>query len=424
MKPTALIVTTTNWVPTARLAAALADAGFRVEALCPSRHPIAKTDSSIRTHAYHGLAPGRSLARAVTAAKPNIVIPGDDLAAEHLHDLHSRPELHTSNSPELNALIETSLGSPEAFPIVRSRAAFMQIAQETGIRVPRTGIIRSKEDLRKWVRDAGLPVVLKADGTSGGDGVRMVRTVADAEAAFEKLRSPVLVARAVKHALVDGDWTLVAASVKRQRPSVSAQAFVDGREATSTVTCWKGSVLASLHFEVLRKSSGAGHATVIRQIDNTEISKAVETAVGRLGLSGICGFDFMIESTTGCAFLIEINPRATQVGHLTLGAGHDLPAALYSAVSGQPPRPAQPVTENRTIALFPHEWARDPKSEFLRTAYHDVPWNKPELVHACIHRSRKQSAWYQRDAKHDAELSSAAVEVPSKNSTVTLDCTD
>jgi len=163
---------------------------------------------------------------------------------------------------------------------------------------------------------------------------------------------------------------------------------------------------------------------VVRLIDNAEISRAVETAVRKLGLSGMCGFDFMIESSTGSAYLIEINPRATQVGHITLGAGRDLPGALYAAVSGQSVRPAPAVTENRTIALFPHEWARDPQSEFLRTGYHDVPWDKPELVHACIHRSRKQSAWYQRDAKHDAELSAAAVEVRSKNSTVTVDCAD
>ena len=57
-----------------------------------------------------------------------------------------------------------------------------------------------------------------------------------------------------------------------------------------------------------------------------------------MGLSGLCGFDFMQEANTGKAYLIEINPRATQVGHLTLGGGRDLPAALYGAVTGQPIR--------------------------------------------------------------------------------------
>jgi hypothetical protein len=205
---------------------------------------------------------------------------------------------------------------------------------------------------------------------------------------------------------------------------LSAQTFVAGHEATSTIACWKGTVLASLHFEVLRKCNAAGHATVVRLIDHPEITTAVEKIVRRMGLSGFCGFDFMLEASTGHAYLIEINPRSTQVGHITLGAGHDLPAALYGAVTGQPVRVSAPVTANDTIAIFPHEWARDPKSEYLRTGYHDVPWDTPELVHACIHRSRKQTKWYSRSAaKHEALAPVPVVKVPAKNGTaVRLDC--
>ena len=61
----------------------------------------------------------------------------------------------------------------------------------------------------------------------------------------------------------------------------------------------------------------------------------------------------MLEAHTGNAHLIEINPRATQVGHLALGPGRDLPAALYAALSGICPPAAPKVTENDTIALFP-----------------------------------------------------------------------
>src|ERR1700732_951114 len=38
MKPTVLVVTTDRWVPTARLAMALTNAGCTVEAVCPPRH--------------------------------------------------------------------------------------------------------------------------------------------------------------------------------------------------------------------------------------------------------------------------------------------------------------------------------------------------------------------------------------------------
>src|ERR1700749_391620 len=116
-----------------------------------------------------------------------------------------------------------------------------------------------------------------------------------------------------------------------------------------------------------------------------------ERVWGRMGLSGVCGIDCMCEASTGNAYLIEINPRATQVGHIALGAERDLPAALYGAIMGRPGQAGPAGTENDTIALSPHEGARDPESEFLRSAYHDVPWETPDLVHACIRRSRKQS---------------------------------
>src|SRR5581483_8927584 len=123
-------------------------------------------------------------------------------------------------------------------------------------------------------------------------------------------------------------------------------------------------------------------------LEHEEVSAAVERVVCALKLSGIHGFDFILDSEAAHAHLIEINPRATQCGHLTLGPGRDLPAALYSAVSGQPLRPAPKITENDTIALFPQEWWRDEASPFLRSAFHDVPWQAPDFVQACIQVGR------------------------------------
>jgi biotin carboxylase len=296
----------------------------------------------------------------------------------------------------------------------------MELAREEGVRVPKTEAVKNGEDVQRWVAHVGLPAVLKTDGTSGGDGVRMVRTPREAQDAYQKLHEAPLLARALKRALMDQDRTLVWPSLLRKRPAAIVQSFVKGHEATSTVACWQGAVLASLHFEVLRKGNAAGHATVVRLIENAEISTAVEKVVRRMGISGLCGFDFMLEASTGNAYLIEINPRATQVGHITLGEGRDLPAALYSAVSGRQTRLGPAVTENDTIALFPHEWARDPQSEFLRTGYHDVPWDTPELVHACMRRSRKESMWYARgEANHEAVLTTPAMEVPAENGAAT-----
>jgi len=132
----------------------------------------------------------------------------------------------------------------------------------------------------------------------------------------------------------------------------------------------------------------------------------------------------MLEADTGNAYLIEINPRSTQVGHLTLGHGRDLPAALYAAVSEQAVQPAPKLTEKDTIALFPHEWLRDPGSVFLQSGYHDVPWGEPELVRACIRKRLKQSAWYsQRNWTKDFRRSSpSSMSSLAKDRTVEVRC--
>jgi Carbamoyl-phosphate synthase L chain, ATP binding domain len=402
VKPTVLIVTTTRWFPTARLAVALANAGFTVDAVCPSHHPITKTDSVRRIYNYDGLDALTSVAEGITGAKPDVLVPGDDLATQHLHLLYEQERGKAESGASLCALVERSLGSAENFPALYARTKFMELAREAGIPVPKTSVIPDSSGLKNWIAQNGFPVVLKADFSSGGDGVRVIRDLEAGERALRALQSPPLLARAMKRAFVDRDTTLVWPSLLRRRSLVNAQTFVAGHEATSAVACWKGEVLAALHFEVLNKGVSSGPATVLRRIENAEMSAAAEKMVRRLNLSGLHGFDFMLESQTGNAYLIEINPRSTQVGHLTLGPRRDIPAALYSAVSGQPVRPAVKITDDDTFALFPQEWIRDPASAFLQSAYHDVPWDKPELIRACVRSRKKQDAWYSQQNRLQA----------------------
>jgi len=406
---TVLIATTTQWYPTARLAMAMANAGFVVKAVCPSKHPMFKTKAIDEGYRYHGLLPLMSLSDAIAKAKPELVVPGDDLATQHLHRLHERETLRGNSKSPLCSIIERSLGSPASFPVAYSRTAFMNIAREEGVRVPETSTIENVRKLREWIARFGLPAVLKANGTSGGEGVRIVRTPQEAEQAFRRLQAPPLLARALKRTLVDQDAALLLPSIQRQEFVLSAQRFISGSEATSAVACWEGKVIASLHFEVIHKKHAAGHSTVVRVINNAEMLSATSKLAQRLHLSGLYGFDFMLEAGTRDAYLIEINPRSTQVGHLALGPGRDIPAALYAAVSGETVRTTPPITEKDTIALFPQEWIRDSTSPYLRSAYHDVPWEEPELIRDCIQARAKQRSWRSRN---DVVGTLSAVEAP------------
>jgi hypothetical protein len=388
LKPTVLIVTTSRWFPTARLAVALAHAGCNVAAVCPSGHPISKTTVVTRIFAYRGLAPLRSVAEAIRGTNPDLLVSGDDLATWHLHCLHAQEQRlrsHKFGSP-FSQLIERSVGAPEFFDAIEDRASFMNLANEEGVRIPKTAIIASSEELHQWTAQVGFPTVLKANGTSGGVGVRVVNNAGQALIALRDLQAPPLMARAAKRAIFDRDTTFLLRSLRRTRSAVHAQSFIVGQEATSALACWNGAILASVHFAVLQKGHAAGHATVLRRIEHPEMAATAEKMVRRLRLSGLHGFDFMLDDQHHDAYLIELNPRATQVGHLSFGPGHDLPGALISALSGTAAQPASKITENDTIALFPQEWLRDPSSPYLRSAYHDVPWDQPELLRACLRK--------------------------------------
>ncbi len=394
MKPTALLATTCRWFPTARLAMALAKVGFNVKALCPSGHPIEKTGATKETFTYRGVTPLASFNAAISAAQPDIIVPCDDLATRHLHDIYHRREGKGKTSKRICDLIEESLGHSKSFAVAYARAKSIELAREEGIRAPDTEAIQDIQALHKWIAVHDLPVVLKVDGSSGGVGVRICHTAEEAERAFRLLSRPPSWVRAAKRLVVDRDATLLLPTFHRRRPLVNAQTFIRGNDATSIAACWKGTVLASLHFEVLARVQSNGHASVLRIVENPELSAAVETMVRKLKLSGLCGFDFVREVETRHSFLIELNPRTTQVGHLALGPGRDLATALFSAVTGKSVDARPPVTEKDTIALFPQEWVRDSDSPWLRSAYHDVPWEAPDLVMACANGHRRWKSRY------------------------------
>ena len=387
---------------------ALAKTGFELVAICPKRHPLRMTRFVRKVFLYRYLMPMRSIKKAIQTAKPDLLVPCDDWAASLLHQLYQRETSKAGQVSAVARLIEYSLGSPQNFQLACERATLLKIAQEQGIRVPRIQALSSLNDIQGWARDVGFPAVLKADSTSGGEGVRIVRTSSKAERAFRSLEAPPLLAKALKRVLLDKDMALLWPSLLRKRYVVNIQTFVSGRDATSAVVCGQGKVLASLHFEVLKKQDAKGPSTVLRVVENLEMSEAVQKMARRLNISGFHGFDFILETENGHAHLIEMNPRATQVGHLALGPGHDLAAALFATMTGREIA-ASKVTEKDTIVLFPQELLNDPASEYLQSAYHDVPSEDPEFVSACLKRVQKRRAanWISTWVKNLQKFSSS-----------------
>jgi len=138
-------------------------------------------------------------------------------------------------------------------------------------------------------------------------------------------------------------------------------------------------VLGKVAVEVVESASPFGAATVVHVVDGEEMVAAARSICSHYMLSGLHGFDFIIDERSGATKLIEINPRATQISHLNLGPGRDLAAALFKALSGRLAAWRAPI-QSKDISLFPGEWRRDSQSPYLTSTFHDVPHDDADLA--------------------------------------------
>jgi len=388
-QPAILLAATLWWPLSARLAARLVSYGARVSAICPRGHVLHHLPGLQRLYNYSPWATHASLAAAIDAARPDFVIPCDDRAVWQLHDLHRA-------RPDLRRLIEASLGRASEFGIVATRLRLLETAGELGVRVPQTRRVHGTADLRDWFAAGARPSVIKADGTWGGSGVYMVDNEPQALAAYARARRRRTLGEVVKRLVVNGDplatWTLR----RQSEADVSVQEQIVGRPANAMVAAWRGEALATVVVEVLSSQGRTGAGIVVRVVENREISRAARLLAERLGMSGFFGLDFVISAETGAAYLIEMNPRCTQLGHLPLLSRGDLAGILYAKMAGSSPIAAPTPIDNDVIAFFPQSILADPPSRFASGAHVDVPWQNPSLVNELLLPSFPDRRWIAR----------------------------
>jgi hypothetical protein len=182
---------------------------------------------------------------------------------------------------------------------------------------------------------------------------------------------------ALKRLLINRDPLALWLWRNRKVPKVTIQHFIPGRPANTMFVAREGEVLSSVTVEVISSQGATGAATVVRLIQNAEISEAVHLLARKLKLNGFHGLDFMLEEGSGAAYLLELNPRCTQLGHLRIQGQGDLAGVLTAALRGiNPPAEDDCITED-TIAFLTQASLNSPH---LRGVYHDAPWQEPELL--------------------------------------------
>jgi carbamoylphosphate synthase large subunit len=375
LPPRVMLIAVENWPTGARFVRELRITGFDVAAVASSANLLHRMPG-LKCYNHSALAPLRSIAHAIKKWSPQLLLCIDDRAVMLLHRLYERAAGLGAN--EHRALIERSLGDPTFYTSTLKKTKLISTARQFPLRCPETAVVTNIEELTANLQAIGLPAVLKVDGSSGGRGIRIARTIEQAVAALRDLQNWSPSSNRV-HRLFDRVSTSLQSSC--EMPAVSVQPYIHGRPANRAVACWNGKVLAGISVEAVEVSSETGPCTVVRTIDNDEMEAGTAKLVRALGLSGLCGFDFILDGEAA-AWLIELNPRVTPTCHLVRNS--DLIGALYTQVTGMNPVHQRDAAAGQVIALFPGEWIRERNSRYLLTSYHDVPWDEPQFVRACL----------------------------------------
>jgi hypothetical protein len=389
--PRVLMVATMHWPITSRLCLAMARAGITIAAVTPKHHHVGELGAVAAEFTYTRRDPMRTTLGAISAWRPDLVVPCDEPAVVLLHLLQNELINAPGGRPcESIALMRRSLGEPTSFGIVCHRSELMAFAKSEGIAVPDTAVVSNRHELHGLLDKAQYPKVLKVDGSWGGLGIRIVSDAAEADRSFVELTCQSNWRMAAKKSVKELTIKPLRRHLTSAMPAITLQQYIQGRSANRALFCQEGRVLAGLSVEAVRTLTETGPATVVRIIEHPEITETAAHLVSRLGLSGFIGFDFILEETTNRAILIELNARPTSICHLVPSDDRDLIGALAIELSGFPRRGLTSLIKDPLIALFPQELWRDPQSPYLHSAYHDVPWEEPQFVGAYLTPTRQE----------------------------------
>jgi ATP-grasp domain len=389
--PTVVYLALNDWFSSARLPRYLSGAGFRLIAICTQASPLRQV-----RHFEHRavIAPEelRSTLEEVTRRfQPELIVSADEGAIYAVHALRRQyAEAPATMSAQLGRLLRRSLGDPARQDWLLSKQHINEIADGLGIAVPRQRVVTLPWEADAFAREVGYPIVLKKENTHGGMGVLLCRDAAETVTNVFRLRAGGYHQRGIARYGVGAVAHLPPVRsllATRRGRALIAQEYVQGSPAFRTFVAHEGRMLAGFCAIAERVDPAPfGSSTVVRFVENPDMARAAAALAQAVGLTGFAGVDFILEARTGRAVLLELNARVTPTTHLGSLLGTDLCATLLAELTGDgaiasaPPAKLGPAPQK--AALFPSELMRDAASEYLHSAYHDIPEDEPELIAA------------------------------------------
>ena len=363
-----------SWIGVAPLPAALVRAGFTVGVVGARDGPLAHTRHvSAKWLSATPLDTAYKLLSLVQTAYdswfPQLIVPADDPTVA----IFQRVVLGKSRmavSESLSSALRHSLGNPEFYVTIQAKSRLDQAARACSVDMPPQLANPDKDRAVEFSRLCGFPVLIKPDSAWAGQGIQICRTEPELVSALDRLAA----------------IPVAPGSVRRV---FSVQKFIEGETAAIGLVARDGRQLAAIAYAKHRTIGAFGPTTVARRLQRPDMLAAGERLVRHFGYTGFAGVDFVIEAGSGRAWMIEFNARPTPICGRAHFMGVDLAAALIADVQGQTDVATRDGVE--LLAFFPQEWYRDARSRFLHEAYHDVPWDDPQLLRYFIDRLPHQA---------------------------------
>jgi hypothetical protein len=326
-----VVVTTRSWTSVEPFLRALERAGFSVALVHGQAGGHTLHDASVALFLARPLQFRHTIERVMQDLSPDLVVPTDEPSFQHLREIYAmRSEAGRMRSP-IARTIAKSLGDLASYDCVASSADLQHFAREHGLPVPNSVEVDDEGTLKALLESVPLPVMLKGDGGLAGSRSEPVRSMEAGVAAYHRITGASHVTKLWKeqnklHRLSD--------LLQPRLRSVLLQQYIDGVATKRSIACRDGQVLAGVSVEPL----DGGPALVAKIIRHQAMDEIAAFVAKTLNLSGIVGFDFVLEHATRQAWLIAVKPYAASMSQLAAAGDIGLPDALHAGFAGAPDR--------------------------------------------------------------------------------------
>jgi biotin carboxylase len=215
----------------------------------------------------------------------------------------------------IHAVTKTAMLDTETLMRLHCKVQLAGLAREVGIDTPEIFVPRSTEEARELIATVELPIVVKMQQTSGAAGLRLVNDRKKLEKEyFEVVRV---------NSLDESNLPML-------------QRMIVGPTTCTLELCDRGTVLGEVMYRGVRTMPRDGGTTVLRESMNDAVSsEAAASLIRHLGFHGLCGFDFVVEESTGRPYLVDGNCRITPAITMAYHGGCDMIEAWVRLVDGE-----------------------------------------------------------------------------------------